>query len=117
MGLEMTSLLRQTIDLRATKIRRSVPLLIGSFALVAVFSALSIRLDFPILLPTLVVLSRLLLVDPRAASVSHMRYDPLVMMEAGEIVETSSFDALLASSPAFARMVRLSAGAGSDSAQ
>ncbi len=45
------------------------------------------------------------------------RCDLLVMMEAGEIVETGSFDALLASSPAFARMVRLSAGAGSDTGQ
>ncbi|MET3900823.1 ABC-type multidrug transport system fused ATPase/permease subunit [Devosia sp. UYZn731] len=44
------------------------------------------------------------------------RCDLLVMMEAGEIVETGTFEVLLATSPTFARMVRLSAGAGSDQA-
>lgn len=42
------------------------------------------------------------------------RCDLLVVMEAGAIVETGTFETLQASSPAFARMVQLSAGAGSD---
>lgn len=42
------------------------------------------------------------------------RCDVLVMMEAGSIVATGSFESLLESSAAFARMVRLSAGSGSD---